>query len=518
MTPKTSTTPLWDDVRFEKYPPLAESVECDVAVIGGGITGLTAAYLLGRAGKSVCLLERGRLGGGDTGSTTAHLTCVTDLRLSEMAELFGKATTRAVWDGGAAAIDTIERIVESEGIDCGFRRVPGFLHAALDGAAADRDRERERLEADCAQARDLGVAADFLDRVPLLARPGMRVPNQAKIHPLRYIAGLARAIGAGGCSIFEDSEVTEFTDSPHGVKANGRRIACDYVVIATHVPLMGKAGIVSATLFQTKLAPYSSYVVGARIPQDVSAEACYWDTADPYHYLRIDETDAGAYAIFGGEDHKTGQDPEPEERFEALARRLLEILPQAKVDRRWSGQVIETHDGLPYIGETAERQFVATGFAGNGMTFGTLAATMACDAVLGRKNAWQEVFAVERKKLRGATWDYVTENLDYPYYLVRDRLKGPEARSPREVRRGEGKVLVIDGRRVACSRDDGGKLAMVSAVCTHMGCLVRWNPAEKTWDCPCHGSRFRPTGEVLAGPAETPLEPFEGSRREARGA
>jgi nitrite reductase/ring-hydroxylating ferredoxin subunit len=175
---------------------------------------------------------------------------------------------------------------------------------------------------------------------------------------------------------------------------------------------------------------------------------------------------------------------------------------------------VETNDGLPYIGETAERQFVATGFSGNGMTFGTLAAMMACDAVLGRENPWQDLLSVNRKKVRGGTWDYITENFSYPYYLLRDHLKGSEARSPDEVKRGDGKVLKLDGKQVACSRDSKGKLTTVSAVCTHMGCLVHWNNAEKTWDCPCHGSRFATSGNVLAGPAETPLEKIEATEAE----
>jgi Rieske Fe-S protein len=195
-----------------------------------------------------------------------------------------------------------------------------------------------------------------------------------------------------------------------------------------------------------------------------------------------------------------------EERYKKLEEMLGRLIPTAKVDRRWTGQVIETNDGLPYIGETAERQFVATGFAGNGMTFGTLAAMMATDAILGQKNPWADLFSVNRKKVRGGTWDYITENVDYPYYMLRDWLKGAEADQPSQVKRGDGKILKIDGERVACSRDEDGKLHAVSAVCTHMGCLVHWNSTEHTWDCPCHGSRFEATGEVIGGPAEKPLE------------
>jgi Rieske Fe-S protein len=196
------------------------------------------------------------------------------------------------------------------------------------------------------------------------------------------------------------------------------------------------------------------------------------------------------------------------QRFAELEKKLLQIIPQAKLDRHWSGQVIETHDGLPYIGETAAHQFAATGFSGNGMTFGTLAAMMACDYVSDRKNPWQELFDVNRKKLM-AGWNYLTENFSFPYYLLRDRLAGPQVTSVDDIPNGSGNVLKFDGKWVACSRDDHGALTSVSAVCTHMGCVVHWNNAESTWDCPCHGSRFQATGEVLAGPAETPLEAIE---------
>ena len=509
----TESKTAWQAARVSKFPKLAKDMRCDVAIIGGGITGLTAAYLLKRAGKRVCLLERDRLAHGDTGCTTAHLTCVTDTRLSELAKTFGKDNACLVWMGGAAAISTIEEIASREQIECDFQRIPGFLHASLTG----KTDETKPLKSDCRLASEFGFETSFEDSVPSIGRPGFRLANQGKFHPLRYLAGLAPTIDGGGSSIFEHSEVTEFLDKPFGVKVNGKQVECDYIVIATHVPLMGQTGLVNATIFQSKLAPYSSYVIGAKLPKGQFPEASFWDTSDPYYYLRIDRHSRYDYAIFGGQDHKTGQKARPEQCFTALRQLLLKLAPGAKVDRQWSGQVIETNDGLPYIGETADRQFAATGFAGNGMTFGTLAAMMACDAALGRKNPWRKLFSIDRKKIRGGTWNYLTENLDYPYYLVRDRIKGSEARTPRDVKPGEGKILKLDGQRVACSRDEDKKLSMISAICTHMGCVVHWNSAEKTWDCPCHGSRFQPDGQVFAGPAETPLEPVKVTPKKATG-
>jgi glycine/D-amino acid oxidase-like deaminating enzyme/nitrite reductase/ring-hydroxylating ferredoxin subunit len=486
--------------------------------VGGGITGLSAAYFLKESGRSVCVLERDRLVSGDTACTTAHLTSIPDVRLADLAKHFGEPAAALVWHGGDAAISAIEHTVNELQIDCDFSRVPAFVHAPLgnsngkDSTADDAREEGKQLRAEATLARQLDTAAVLSDSVPVVNRPGIAFPNQGKFHPLAYLAAVAQAIPGGGCDVFEHSEVTEVEDEPLAVKCGTHRVICDYVVIATHVPLMGKTGLVRATLLQTKLAPYTSYAVRAKIPQGTLPAALFYDTSDPYYYLRIDRGESSDYAIFGGEDHKTGQVTKTQKCFERLEEVLHGVLPRAKVDRRWSGQVVETNDGLPLIGEIAEGQFIATGFAGNGMTFGTLAALMACDAVLGRDNPWQELFSPDRKKLRGGTLRYLQENADFPYYFLRDRL-APSETSTRAVHRGEGKILKLDGDRVACSRGDDGKLTMVSAVCTHMGCLVRWNQVEQTWDCPCHGSRFSPEGELIAGPAETPLEKAAKSKR-----
>ena len=241
---------------------------------------------------------------------------------------------------------------------------------------------------------------------------------------------------------------------------------------------MGKTNMASAIALQTKLYLYTSYVVGGRLPKGTVPEALYWDTADPYHYLRIDPHRDFDYAIFGGQDHKTGQEADTGARYAALEAEARRALPGLEITHRWSGQVVETNDGLPFIGETSSKQFAGTGYGGNGMTFGTLAGMMAHDRATGRANPWSELFDPGRTKVRGGAWDYVKENIDYPYYMIRDRFAGPEAKSLRGVRRGEGKIVELGGKKVAAYRDEQGKTTLVSAVCTHMGCLVAWNPAE----------------------------------------
>jgi glycine/D-amino acid oxidase-like deaminating enzyme/nitrite reductase/ring-hydroxylating ferredoxin subunit len=499
-----NTTSFWtDSISSPKFSSLKRDYEVDIGIIGGGITGVTAAYLFKKAGYRVALIERGQFGGFDTSNTTAHLTCVTDTRLSKLAAKFGKPAAKLVWDGGRAAIDQIVANIRAEQIKCDFVWVPGFYHAA---ETADLAKEIPVLQRDAQLANELGFAAEYLDAVPFANRPGINFLHQAKFNPLKYLTALLRTIPGNGCYVFQKTEADEIASRPLAIKSGKHKIRYAYLMLATHTPLMGKAGLLSAALFQSKLFLYTSYALGAKIPGGLVPEASFWDTAEPYHYLRIDRRRGFDYAILGGEDHKTGQLKIPAHAYERLQRTLHRWIPDARVDHQWSGQVVETQDGLPYIGETASRQFAATGFGGNGMTFGTLGAMMAVDAFLKRKNPWTEMFDVQRKKIFGGTWKYLKENKDYPYYMARNWLGGAPTKSLRAVKPDQGKIVQLDGRKVAAYRDAKGKLSLCSPVCTHLQCIVEWNGAEKTWDCPCHGSRFAATGEVLSGPAEKSLE------------
>jgi glycine/D-amino acid oxidase-like deaminating enzyme/nitrite reductase/ring-hydroxylating ferredoxin subunit len=507
MTSQIDTASYWiESASLPRFPKLERDGHAEVVVVGGGITGLTAAYLLTAAGRSCVLLERGRCAQIDTGHTSAHLTMVTDTRLPDLVKRFGRDHAQAVWDAGLAAIAQIDAIASEEPIDCEFERVPAYLHAALGKVSPEA---ASRFEQEATLATELGFDASSVNDVPLAGGPGIVFEHQARFHPRKYLAGLARAIESRGGEVYEHSEVEEFSEKPLSVKANGCTITCDFVVLATHTPLMGNTSLASASLFQTKLALYTSYVVSGRVRKGQVPDGLFWDTADPYHYLRLEPHRDYDMVIFGGEDHKTGQAADTTKCYDRLAAALTALIPGIDITHRWSGQVIETPDGLPYIGETADRQFAATGFSGNGLTFGTVGAMMACDRVLGRPNPWSELFDTGRTKIRGGLWDYIRENKDYPYYMIRDRFAGADGRSLRAVKRGQGKILDVGGRRVAAYRDESGATTLRSATCTHMGCIVDWNEAERTWDCPCHGSRFKPNGDVIAGPAEAPLPKVE---------
>jgi len=501
--PHMDTTPYWLSTgKAPSFPTLAHDLEVEVLVVGGGITGVTTAYLLACEGVKVALLERGRICEGETGHTTAHVSYVTDERLSELVKTFGRDHARAGWEAGAYAMDTIKANVRREAIQCDFGFAPAFLFAEAGG---DTEREAEKLREEAKLAVDLGFAAEYVSSAPVVKRPAIRFANQMKFHPRKYVTALAERVAAKGGHVFEKSEVTEFQDSPRQAKSNGHKIRYSKLVISTHVPLQGLSGTASAALLQTKLAGYSTYAVGAKLPPGTLPQALFWDTGDPYLYLRIDRRKDCDYLILGGEDHKTGQVSDTEDRYRLLEKKLLGLFPNAEFDALWSGQVIKTNDGLPFIGETAEGQFISTGFGGNGITFGTVAAVMAKDYVMGIANPWADLFRPERKKL-SAVWDYLKENKDYPYYFLSGQFAADEESGLASLGKGEGCVIRRNGKMLAIHREKDGNLTSLSAVCPHLGCTVVWNPAESTWDCPCHGSRFMASGEVITGPAESGLE------------
>ncbi|HWL11047.1 MAG TPA: FAD-dependent oxidoreductase [Planctomicrobium sp.] len=496
-----STQSLWLKEHSVQFPALETEKIYDVVVIGGGITGVTSAYLLKQAGLKVCLLEKGRIAGGDTGHSSAHLTYVTDTRFHELVNIFGNESAELAWKGGEAAIRLIEVLVDRVGIDCDFKRIPGYLIGDLYGVTTDEF----FVERDFVFSRDRGFHSSFVPSVPGVGMPGALFPNQGRFQPATYVKSLAHEVPGDGSDVYEQTEVTAIRKSPLSVVANGITLHCGKVIIATHHPLEGSSGFVPTSLFNTKLYSYNSYVISAPVQKGMLPEALIWDTRSPYSYLRVDSGMETDRAILGGKDHKTGQQPEVADEFEQLTELLGRLTPHGAVDYQWSGQVIETKDGLPYIGEFDKNQFIATGFSGNGLTFGSLAGLMAADFVHERQNPWTHLFDVHRKQIWGGTWNYLIENLDYPYYFLHDILIPPRHEDISSIPAGEGKVIKIEDQTIAAARDEDGDVHLCSGVCTHMGCLVRWNGVEKTWDCPCHGSRFSIDGKVISGPAETPL-------------
>jgi glycine/D-amino acid oxidase-like deaminating enzyme/nitrite reductase/ring-hydroxylating ferredoxin subunit len=497
------STSLWDvTAAAPHFDAPGGDTRVDVAIIGAGITGLTAALLLAQRGLSVAVLEKETIAAGETGNTTAHITVSVDWRYHFLRRKYGADEARAVADASRASLEKIAELVERYAIDCHFRRVPGYLYT-------EKRKHVAELKNEAAAAREAGLDARWIDDVPLPfeTRGAVLWPEQAQFHPREYVSALAKHAAAAGARIHERTFVSDVKDGdPCVVATEHGRVTAKSVFMATNVPISG------FTMVHTKAAAYRTYAMAFRITGD-HPDGLFWDTADPYHYTRWQETDDGTYLIVGGEDHRVGEEEDTEGCFARLGDYAREYFGAHPLRTRWSGQVIEPHGGLPLIGGSGNL-YIATGFSGQGITFGTAGAMLIADLVTGVANPWAEVFKPSRVHAHMTVREFISENLAFPKHFVADRLTSHdvEAKTPLDVRPGEGKIIEIDGKKVAAYRSESGQLRCVSAVCTHMKCDVAWNDAERTWDCPCHGSRFTPDGEVLNGPAHKPLEKIEVER------
>lgn len=498
---------LWvATAEMPSYSPLQGDVDAEICVVGAGIAGLTTAYLLARTGKSVVVLEDGELASGMTGVTTAHLSNALDDRYFEIERLHGAHGARLAAESHSAAIDQIEAIAEKEKIDCDFERLDGYLFPSNDQGEDMLDRE---LDA----ATRAGLAVRKMRRVPagLLDVPCLRFPEQGQFHPLKYLTGVAKAIERLGGRIFTHTHVDGIEGRPRAkVTAGDYVVTAEAVVVATNTPINDRFAI------HTKQAPYMTYVIGAKVPLGSVGKALYWDMEDPYHYVRLHSVTSDCKThqdilIVGGEDHKTGQAEDTGERHARLEQWARARFPHMEqVEFTWAGQVMKTIDGLAFIGRNpmdADNVFVVTGDSGMGMTHGTIAGMLLTDLILGRENPWSTLYDPSRKTL-GAAGEFAKEAVNVAAQYA-DWVTGGDVETVDEIAKDSGAVIRRGLSKVAVYRDAKGKLHELSAVCTHLGCIVHWNTPEKTWDCPCHGSRFDKLGKVVNGPANTDLAPIE---------
>ena len=491
----TANTPI--------QPRLRENIRTDVCIIGAGIAGMTTACLLAKEGRSVVVLDDGAIGGGMSGRTTAHLTNAFDDRYMEMEKLHGADGARLIAASHTAAIDKVEQIIREEQIDCGFERLDGYLFTPPNEST---DILKDELEA---SHRAGLVDVAMVERAPIETfntGSALRFPRQAQFHPLEYLTGLARAFTRSGGRIFSETHATKITGGDDAsVETNsGGTVRCDVIVVATNTPVNDRVAI------HTKQAPYVTYVIGLRVPKGSVTRALYWDTPDPYHYVRLQsakDDDRFEILIVGGEDHKTGQENDGIERFARLERWIRERWPQVgEVEYRWSGQVMEPVDGIAFIGRNpldSDNVFIATGDSGQGMTHGTIAGMLLTDLLQGRNNAWEDLYSPSRITLRAFT-EYAGENINVAEQFA-DYVTAGEINSVNELKPGCGAIMREGLSKLAVYRDEGGVVHRYSAVCPHLGCVVAWNSTEKTWDCPCHGSKYRADGRVYQGPANSDL-------------
>ena len=484
---------------------LSGDLQVQVCVVGGGIAGLTTAYLLARAGRSVALLDDGPLAGGMTQMTSAHLSNAIDDRYSELERLHGAIGARLAAESHTAAIERIESIAREEGIECEFARVDGYLFLA------EGDKEAT-LDEELAAAHRAGLrGVTKLARAPFESfdsGPCLRFPEQGQFHPLMYLAGLTQALHRHGGRIYTGSHADSIAGgNPAVVRVGPHTVTADAVVVATNVPVNDRLAI------HTKQAPYMTYVIGARVPRGSVPRVLSWDTGDPYHYVRITQFGEDDLLIVGGEDHKSGQADDTEERHARLEAWTRARFPIRDVAFRWGGQVMETVDYLSFTGRNpldSDNVYVHTGDSGMGLTHGTIAGMLLCDLILGRRNPWSELYDPSRKTA-GAAREYSIENFNVARQYA-DWLTAGEVKSAADIAPDSGAVMRRGLHKIAVYRDAQGALHETSAACPHLGCIVHWNASEKTWDCPCHGSRFDCRGKVINGPANKDLAPADSGK------
>jgi glycine/D-amino acid oxidase-like deaminating enzyme/nitrite reductase/ring-hydroxylating ferredoxin subunit len=488
---------LWMDIAVAPDArPLRGDQTGDVVIAGSGIAGISTAYELALKGQRVMIVDRGRIAGGITARTSAHLAPLCDDLTSEMIKLRGEETSRKFYESQAAAVDRIEAIQKWEKIDCDFRRLDGYLFQALDTDSKIIDDELDAV-------RKVGAPVNRLVGVPLAHCDNqhvLRYPRQATFHPLKYLKGLAEIIEAKGGVFYSETiiqEIKERGDGSVALKTDHGAITAKAAVVATNSP------IIDSFALHSKMAPYRTYAMAFSIKRGALPDALYWDTLDPYHYVRLqpgeEQTD---WLIVGGADHKSGEADDAGVRFEALEAWARNLIPAVKdVTHRWSGQVLDTIDYAGFIGRNPGNQniYVHTGDSGQGMTHGVVGSLINSALILGDRPKWQEVYEPTRKTPAGIG-NFLRENVtavkNFAEYLAPGELESLDDLKP-----GHGAIVRQGLSKIAAYRDKAGVLHTRSAACTHLGCHLHWNSFETCWDCPCHGSQFAVDGTALNAPA-----------------
>jgi len=493
--------PLWLAAAKTAYPRLSGPLEVDVAVVGAGITGATAAYLLKAAGKTVALLESDRVCAGATGYTTAKLTVGHSLVYRQLIDSVGVEAARGYASSNQEAIDQVARLVEQHGIDCDFERASNFVYVESAKAVSGLERELACVER-------AGIAAELTTEtdLPYEVAAAIRIDGQAQFHPWKYVAALARLVDGDGSHVLEQTRATKVhAGEPCVVGAGGGAVRARHVVIATQLPFVDRG------LFFAKAHPMKSYAIAATVDAGAAPRGMYISADQPTRSVRSTAgADGRRILIVGGEGHRPGEAPDADARYRKLERFMQDRFGVAQVEYHWSTHDYAPLDKLPYIGRLRrgdDRVLVATGFAKWGMTKGTLAAAMLTDAILGRPNEYAGLYDAKRLDVRHSATTFAKENGRVGLTFFRDRVRPRDGRAEIDaLPPGEGTVARVGRKQYAAYRDERGELHTFSARCTHLGCIVGWNPADRAWECPCHGSRFAADGALVQGPATADLD------------
>jgi glycine/D-amino acid oxidase-like deaminating enzyme/nitrite reductase/ring-hydroxylating ferredoxin subunit len=486
-----------DSVEKNDYPALTENIDIDVAIIGGGIVGITTAFLLKKKGLKVAILEANRIMHGTTGHTTAKITSQHNLIYNNLITKFGEEKARQYAEANEKAIHFIANLVQEKNIECDFCWRPAYVFT-------QSDHYIDKIEKEVSAASSLGIKASYLDKLPLPfdVKGAIRFDEQAQFHPLKYLQVLAKEIPGEGSYIFEHTKIVDVVEGETcEVKANnGKKVKASNIIVASHFPCYDGLGMYFARIYTEK-----SYVVGVKLKEKFT-EGMFISAEDPGRSLRSQKYENGEIVLVGGEHHKTGNEKKTNIHYENLSNFARENFDVESILYRWSTQDCMTVDSVPYIGHLTSKTkniFVATGFGKWGMTNSTVSAAILTDLITKGDSQWAPVFDPSRFDIIASGAKLVKENLDVAEKLIGGKLTAVP--KDIEVSNGEATVVSIDGERIGAYRDEMGKLHTVDVTCTHLGCELVWNEAEKTWDCPCHGSRFNYDGENVEGPAFNPL-------------
>jgi len=477
-------------------------IEFDAVIVGGGITGISTAHQLQLRGLKCLVLEAHNIGFGTTGGTTAHLNDFFDTTFSYAIDKFGVENARMLAEGGREALRNVESNIVQYGIDCDFQRKTAELFA-LD------DRQAEQLEDIVEGARRIGYGMEYTDGIeyPFEFKKAVSIPDQGQFHPIKYIRTLADIFTDNGGALAENCICSSFTETTDGVvlQTSLGEIRAKNAVFATHTP----PGI---SLLHFTCAPYRSYVIAFTLKDGALPETLGYDLGEPYHYYRVHEIDGKKMIIAGGEDHKTGHSDDTGACFSRLENHCRDYFQVDRIEYAWSSQYFEPADGLPSIGvlpASEGRVYVATGFRGNGMTFGTLSAKIIAELITDGASRFEKLFDPKRFKPTAGFANLIKENATVVKDMVGDKIGMDRVRSLADIGAGEARVVRHEGHSYAVFAEKSGKLHVVKSSCPHANCEVRWNSAELSWDCPCHGSRFDVNGGLLNGPSTSGLEPID---------
>lgn len=492
--------PYWREIELPTFPRLNEDLTVDVAIVGGGITGITAAYLLAKEGVKVAILEAGSVLNGTTGHTTAKLTAQHDIIYDELINHFGEEKARQYYDSISSAIEFVEKTIKENGIDCDFSKEDAYIYATT-------EKYVDKLQTEWEAYKRLGIDGALKDTIPfnIPVTAALKMSNQAQYHPLKFLRGLLDDAVKNGCVVYENTTASDIEDDdaqPRVITKAGNKVTCRHVIIASHFPFYDKPGLYFARMYASR-----SYAIGIKTDKEYPG-GMYLSAESPPRSIRYTPLDGENLIIIGGEQHKTGQGINTMKHYEALEAFAEEVFGIKEYAYRWSAQDLVTLDKVPYIGpltSVREHILVATGYKKWGMTTGIFAGHLLTDYILGRENPYKELYSPARFQADPDLKNVITTNLDVAKHLIKGKLE-IVPKDPEDLQNGEGCAVMYNGKRAGAYKDKDGKLYVVDTTCTHLGCECEWNHAEKTWDCPCHGSRYAYSGEVIEGPAQKALD------------